>query len=239
MRTAAGWGVSALLTFSIALSSAGDAPAQEDAGVAAAEALVRQHYFEGIPYEPARALTPAGVARLAEMLENPEDGPYRANIVMALGLSGQARAYEALAAYAARASEGQLEGPESRARLVIPLAMGHLAQSDDRALAYLVQAARAPGRAPRWAHRHLRGPRLGALLRRGAITGLAISGRAEAGGLLRALERQAEAPEGGPQGARSSAARRKLRHHVDRAKTLHSRVASEGPRGVFGGASRR
>ena len=235
--------VLALLAFALTVWSSGVVSGQGSPDVAAAEVLVRQHYFEGIPYQAARGLTPDAVARLAEMLESPEDAPYRANIVMALGLSGQPGAYEALAAYAEREPEGQIEGTESRARLVIPFAMGHLAQRDQRALGFLVRAAQPSARTPRWRHRRLRNARLGSLLRRGAITGLAIAGRPEAGAVLRALARQTESPQVGPQGAgtRSSAgsSRARLRRHLDEALTLHSRVSSEGAVRVFGRNPRR
>jgi hypothetical protein len=234
--------VLALLAFALTVWSFGVVAGQENPDVMAAEVLVRQHYFEGIPYEAARELTPEAVVRLAEMLESPEDAPYRANIVMALGMSGQPGAYEALAAYADQSPEGLIEGTESRARLVIPLAMGHLAQRDQRALGFLVRAAQPDARAPRWRHRRLKSARLGGLLRRGAITGLAIAGRPEAGAALRVLSRQTTAPRTRLQGAVppfAANSRAKLRRHLDEALELHSRVSREGAARVFGRKARR
>ena len=59
-------------------------------------------------------------------------------------------------------------------------AMGHLAVSDDRALAWLLARAGEPGfrkAAPPWHFRQHRGDRLRTDERRRAVAGLALSGR--------------------------------------------------------------
>ena len=196
---------------------------------AAAEVLVRRWYFEGLPYEDARALTPAGVARLAEMLTDPAEAEYWANIVAALGMSGNSSAFPALARFAASPPEGGVASAEYRARLALPLALGHLARSDARAFALLVEQARDPPASPSWRYRHLRGARLATLLRDTAITGLGISARPEAKDLLRELADRAAADPGTPDA---------LRAHLGESLALHRRVSEEGAEKVFGHSAR-
>jgi hypothetical protein len=190
--------------------------------VAAAEALARTTYFEGVPYGEGRNLGEAGVARLIEMLDDPDEAPHRAQIIELLGISGRAGAYEAVAAAAAGAPTGEVDGATYRTRVAALVALGHLAHGDDRALADLIAAATADAAPPTWSHRHLRGPRLAALLRRSAAMALGVSGRPQAEAVLRRLQRDARgAPE--------------LERHLDAALLLRARVASEGAAAVFGG----
>jgi hypothetical protein len=105
-------------------------------------------------------------------------------------------------------------------------ALGHLARNDDRALADLVAAAAGDGPTPAWGHGRLRGPHLAALLRRSALSGLALSGRTQAAEVLQQLlidARRARAPGGGSGLAR----------HLEETLQLHRRVANEGAEAVF------
>ncbi len=223
-RLSALWFVVALL----GTLGAGEA-ARAQAGPAAAEALVRRWYFEGFPYEEVRALSPAGVARLAEMLNDPAEAEYRANIVAALGMSGDARAFPALAGFAASPLAGDVASAEYRARLALPLALGHLARDDARALALLIDQVRNPSVSPSWRYRHLHGARLATLLRDTAITGLGISARPAAKNLLRELADRAAADPATPDAVRA---------HLAESLDLHRRVSEEGPDTVFGRSAR-
>jgi len=205
------------------LASAGVASASPEE-VAFAEALVHTRHVEGVPYVDARALTPAGVGRLIEMLADPAESRHRVRIVMALGMSGSERAYPALAAFHAERPVGEVDSAHYLARRSLPLAMGYLARSDPRALGFLLEAALgddadAP---PAFSFRHLRGERLAGVLRRAAISGLAISGRPEAAAALQELEAGLD--------ARASD---ELRLHVREAQSLCGRVMREGPERVF------
>ncbi len=192
-----------------------------------AEELVRSQYIEGLPYADARELTPAGVERLVEMLRDAAEGEHHENIVMALGISGAPQAYPALVAFQDKEVEGEVDAAEYRARRAVPLAMGHLTRSDPRALEFLLEAARRqePESAPRWRYLYLRDQKLAGILRRAAITGVAMSGRPEAVAALRALgERARDDPSTTDE----------LRVHVREAETLCDRVMREGPDRVFG-----
>jgi hypothetical protein len=218
----------ALAAFWVPWSSA--AAADLGGEIEAAENLVRSRYYEGLPYDRARELTAVGTSRLIEMLRDPAEAEHHAQIVMALGIGGEADAYEALEAFASHPPTGEVESHVYAAHASIALAMGHLAQRDDRALAFLAAAARYVDRAaPEWSYRHLSGATLAAQLRRDAITGLAISGRPEAIPLVREFE-TSSARRAAADGAAVDA---KLVDHVRHALGLHAQVAREGPERVF------
>jgi hypothetical protein len=194
-----------------------------DDGTAAAEALVRTVWFEGLPYEKARQLSPEGVERLAQMLEDPAEAEHHVNIVVALGMSESPRAYPALERLAAREPRGEVDRTEYRARNALPFALGHLARADRRALG-LLQRELARSTPPAWRYRHLAGERLRGQLERGTITGLGMSGLPEVEGMLDAVSQRA-----------TRGRDPRLAAHVARARALRARVASEGAARVFGG----
>ena len=193
-----------------------------------AEELVRADYVEGLPYAEARDLTLAGIERLVEMLGDAAEAKHHENIVMALGISGAPRAYPALVAFQDKEVEGEVDAAEYRARRGVPLAMGHLARSDPRALEFLLEAARRqkPDSAPRWRYLYLREQKLAGILRRAAITGVAMSGQPEAVAALRALRKRARD---------DPSMTDELRVHIREAERLCDRVMREGPDRVFGG----
>ena len=222
-----------LIAILIASPLAVSAGARASDDVEAAEALARTTYFEGVPYAEARKLTDAGAARLAEMLEDPAEARHHAQIAEVLGMSGRAGAYEAIARAAAARPAGEVDRATLRTRVAILAALGHLARSDDRALADLAAAAMGDGPAPAWRHGRLRGPRLAALLRRSALSGLALSGRTEAAEILQQLLI----------GARGGAGDPDLVRQLEAALQLHGRVKRDGAEAVsrgsaFGGKTR-
>ncbi|MBK7952413.1 MAG: hypothetical protein IPK00_27580 [Deltaproteobacteria bacterium] len=140
-----------------------------------AEKLVRATYYEGLPPEDARDLDSHGCARLAQMLEDRRELAYHANIVQALGYSRNQNAFEALRDFASIPLSGEVDRATFRARLYLPVAMGHLAQFDVRALQWLL-ANRPDGGQPEWRFRQVRGAELKELLSEQFLTGLAHSG---------------------------------------------------------------
>jgi hypothetical protein len=218
-----------LIGLGIALALALPSLGRAESDPATPEWLARTPFAEGVPYAEARALSDADVARLIEMLDDPDEARHRAQIIEVLGMSGGAGAYSAVSAAAAKQPTGEVDGATLRSRVAILVALGHLARSDDRALADLESAA-AKGDAPEWSHRHLRDARLGGLLQRSAATALAISGRPRAESALVQLRADSgDSPE--------------LAKHLDAALDLRARVARDGPhatfgRGLVGGAGR-
>lgn len=121
-------------------TSAGDIGAQPTPE-AAAEALVRQVWFEGLPLDRAAALGPAAGARLAGMLADPAEAAHHANVVMALGVCDCRSSFEVLARFSALLTSGADPHHARAARLAVPHAMGLLARRDARALAWLESRA--------------------------------------------------------------------------------------------------
>lgn len=217
------------------LLAASPARALDEDGAEAAEALVRAVWFEGMPFEQARAIGPAGFARLAALLSEPSERAVHANALIAIGIAGAPGAFEVLRAYAAVEPEGAVDGATYDARVALPLAFGHLARADDRALAALLERARAPASSPTWSYRSLRGARLAAALREATATGLAVSGRPEAAAALDGLVAGTRALDARDERARSVPTEPDagLVAHVAAMRALHARVASEGPQAVF------
>jgi len=204
---------------------AGAEPADE---VRAAELLVRKTYYEGMPFEAARALTPIGAARLIEMLADPAERSHAANIVVALGIASPPGAYEAIAAAAEVSTSGEVDRPTYRLLDAIPFAMGHLARSDQRAFAWLRSRAEARGVDPGWSHGPFRGQRLADQQRRRAIAGLGLSGRPEVPALLDAIAAD------GASARRSVAPDPELGSAVESARDVQQRIATEGADAALG-----
>lgn len=179
-----------------ALTLASTATAQANPSLDAAEALARDTFYEGVPPEAARELDAAGIERLIEMLGDPAEAPYHAQILEVLGMSGRRDVYAVVAAAAAEEPTGEVDRAGLRKRVAVLVALGHLARDDDRALADLEAAAQiAAVRTPRWRHGPLRGRRLSGLMRRSAVSALANSGRPEARATLQRLETDAHDPD--------------------------------------------
>ncbi len=208
----------ALASLCILSSSAAAQPG--DSETSRADRIAGAIYYEGVPYEEARDLSEAEVARLIELLDDPAQLRAHPNILVALGMSGSPAAFDAIAGYALRGSSGELDRLEFRARRSIAPAMGHLARADGRALAWLMRAATADAAAPGQRFRQLGPERIAELMRRGAITGLALSARPSA---ARRLAELAATPGADP----------RLVEHCREALRLHARVAREGPAAVL------
>ncbi len=206
--------VSASLGVATALAltlGSGAALAERDEEIAAAEALVSELYYEGLPYAEARDLTPAGAAHLTALLEDPASEPYHANIVLALGIAGHPGCVETLMRYAATPPAHASRHRES-ARRMVPLAMGYAAHRDARALAWLRERARAGEAADQMT----------------AITGLALAARPEADTTLRELA------EAAPDGAGASAERDQRAQHLAEALAYSARLQRDGYHAVLG-----
>jgi len=217
--TGCSWLLAAALCSLAVLAASASAQARDPEG-SRADRIARAIYYEGLPYAEARELSDAEIARLMELLDDPAQLRDHPNILVALGMSGSPAAFEAIAGYALRTSSGELDRLAFRARRSIPHAMGQLARVDDRALAWLMRAASDAGGAPAQSFRQLDPERLARLMRREAITGLALSGRPAA---ARRLGELAAAPGADPE----------IVEHCREALRLHARVAREGPAAVL------
>ncbi len=176
--------------------------------IAETEALVRAVYFEGLPEHTARRIGPAGAERLIEILNDPEEGSAHANTLLALGLSGQPGAFQAIRDWASTVREGEIDRNTFRAWQALPYALGHIARHDRRAVARL--EALLDAESPNWTFRHHRGARLHRLARRAAATALGLCGLPEAGEVLdRAGQRSSDL---------------EFEQHLHSARALHRRA---------------
>jgi len=207
----------------IALEGVGAPAAGAESEADAAENLVRAVHFEGVPYERAAALTDAGVARLIELLEDPDERAVHARVIEALGMSGHPGSFERLEAFTERGSSGAVDRAGFRARTALRLAMGYLAREDARAEGWLLRDAGRSTPAP-WHFRRMGPQAVRRHLREAALTGLALSGSPSARDALQEIAegRTSDAVPGSAPGPR-------LRQRAFEAIELHDRVAASGP----------
>ena len=191
-----------------------------DSEVSRADQLANAIFFEGVPFEEASNLSDADVARLIELLDDPAEIRAHPNILVALGMSGSPAAFDAIADYALRGSSGELDRLEFRARRSIAYGMGHLARVDARAFAWLTQAATDANAAPQQSFRQIGPERMAQMMRRGAITGLALSARPAAAQILAGI---IATPDADP----------RIVEYSNEALVLHGRMSREGPDSVL------
>ena len=177
-------------------------------------------YFEGISLEAIGDLSETDVARLIALLDDPAEIRQHPNILVALGMSGSPAAFDAIADYALRGSSGELDRLAFRAQRSIPAAMGHLARVDARALDWLVAAATDVSAAPKRSFRQLDPERFTRLIRKGAITGLALSGQPRAARVIAEIVAVPSTP-------------REVVEHARASLILHARISREGPSAVL------
>ncbi|MCH2169517.1 hypothetical protein MK489_01935 [Myxococcota bacterium] len=169
------WGLSLVLGMAVG--------AQAD--FESAELLIRATYYEGIPFDRARALSAEECDHLTELLE--ADLPrHHENILIALGMAGHPGAYETLAAYG-KGWTGELTRAQYQALMARMVGMGHLARRDSRALAWLLDAAAGAGPAPTVRFRVMAGERFERQRRARAVAALSLSGSDEAEVFLQGL----------------------------------------------------
>ena len=149
------------------------------------EIFVLRHYFEGIPYDQARAFGPAALPRLRELLADPANSEFQANIVSVIGIVGGPGASETLIEYVNSHQDRSLDPNTYRGALTAVMALGLVSNTgDERATGFLAERARALVAAQ---------PASGALrlepatVGQQAVLGLGLSGRPEADAVLQLL----------------------------------------------------
>jgi len=218
-RIFSSWALSISIA-SLCLFALNAAAESSDLEASRADRLAAAIYFEGVPFEAGRDLSDTDVARLIELLEEPAKIRQHPNILVLLGISGSPAAFDAIADYARLGSSGELDRLEFRARRSIAYAMGHLARVDGRALAWLTRAATDANHAPQRSFRQMGPERIAGLMREGAITGLALSGRPNA---ARVIAEIVAAPSATP----------RIVERGNEALMLHGRMSREGPAAVL------
>ena len=151
--------------------------------------LARAQWFEGIPEERLDRLSPDAHRALGELLEDPGEAEHHAAAIELLGLVGGRPAFKLITRYERAAGTADAEEVSSalhRARIAVPIALGHLARHDDRALRQLLREAdRTDG--PRWRTKRISADRAARVHREVCAIGLGLSGREEAPAALRRM----------------------------------------------------
>jgi len=150
------------------------------------------------------------------MLVDPAEQGHHANILVALGLCAQPGVFEAIAAWADRPRDGEIDRDTFRAWQALPYALGHLARQDPRALERL-ESRLLKDSPPTWHFRHHRGARLVRQSRRASASALALTGLPAA---RRALDR-----------AGRNLSDADLETHLESMRALHAQRALERERG--------
>jgi hypothetical protein len=191
------------------------------------EDFVRRHYTHGVPYNDARRFGPDAAPKLLQMLRDPTEKEYWANIVGVLGIIGDASTAAPLIDFVEGNSGKPLDPATYRASMSALVALGYLANrtGDERALNFLTARAGNLGSA--------RAESAGAAgelrldtdsLAQTAVLGLAVSGRPQARQVLEDLMRSDTAR------LRSSdpAARRSSQNLISEALTTFKTVQDQG-----------
>jgi hypothetical protein len=187
--------------------------------------FVRSRFIHGIPYEQAISYSPDVVPVLLEMLRDPQEEPYRANIIETLGMIGDARAVQPLLDLFSEGS-GQLSERDFKVRKAVVLSLGYLLNKTEsrEAFEFLVQGLNPQfwSRAASWSSpAEMDDKDAQTQLIKMAIWGLALSGRPEA---KKALETLQQTPSVGF----SEATDRLLTAVAEEAIDSHSVIADQG-----------
>jgi hypothetical protein len=159
--------------------------------------FVRQIFIHGVPFEEASRYGADAVPVLVEMLNDPAEQPYWANIVVVLGMTGEPEAVDPLIEFIEAGEAAGLSREHYTAKTSALMALGYIinATGDEQALDYL----RASVNPETWAAKDVGvAPYQTSLVERDydlskfAILGLALSGHPEALEILRSLQQPAE-----------------------------------------------
>jgi hypothetical protein len=112
-----------------------------------ADVVTLVHQPEGnFPYKQLAALSSEDVQKLTAMLSDEREAPWRAHIVLALGVSGAPEAFTALKSLLEDRPAGEVDQPTYAAMTNVPIALGHLAaRTNADAEEYLIRNVRRGG----------------------------------------------------------------------------------------------
>ena len=197
-------------------------------------AFVTQQYVHGIPYEQAKAYGSKAIPELAGMLGNAHFEEFRPNIVLTLGMIGDAAAIPHLKAFL-RKQKGELSHPDFIAVLATFQAFGYLSQGGNREALQLLTDGADPdywnSTGLRFSYNNYRGQPLADLVSSMAVQGLGVSGRPEA---LAALERMSTANAATANRTGEPGQRESRQNAITEAIDLNKKVQAQGAGKVFG-----
>ncbi len=150
------------------------------------DAFVLRLYVEGVPFESARALGPAALPRLRQLLSDPGNRVYASNIVGVMGIIGEDGTAETLINFVEGNRNRALDPDTYRASLTAVMSLGYLAnRGDASAMSFLSNSARALATASPATTPDLRLEPVA--VGQNAVLGLGLSGRPEGAQVLQEL----------------------------------------------------
>ncbi len=190
--------------------------------------LIHNHYMNGIDYAQARALGPDAIPYLVEQLNDPEQKEFWVNIIVTIGFIEDSSAISPLKDFL-ETTVGEVDVFTLRALLSVPFAIGCIASSGEReSLNYLETWVDTPDVPPAsWSYQN---KDVRALLSEFALTGMAVSGRAEAREKLEQL--QIRGDKAFPRGL-IRAAQQSRANTLDNALLLMTRIEKAGRATIF------
>ena len=160
--------------------------------------FARQTFIHGVPYEEAGRYDGSAVPVLLNMLEDPEEEPHWANIVITLGMIGDERSVDPLIGFLSKEEQEPLSHARYTAKSSVPMALGYLVNKsgNKKALAYLKDHVypdswgqdQLKWQSPYHANKEARDQQLSTM----AVLGLALSGHPEAKETLREMKKPAK-----------------------------------------------
>lgn len=183
--------------------------------------------YEGVSISDAKSLDVATLDVIARIVLDPSESRLHTRGLLALGIAAPNGAYETIRAFNAHRLFGEVDRATYDSRLAVPIAMGHLARSDPRALAWLRDAlARRASELPEWRFPPFEPEAIARSWRRSVISGLGLTADPSAEADLAAL---ATAPATRASASDASLAREALR--------MNRRVREEGVAAVLRGSA--
>lgn len=198
---------------------------QRDTAIDIAE-FVRQTFIDRLPYEEATKYSVDVIPTLLAMLNNRAEERHWPNIILVLSLIGDDRVVNELIGFVGR-DRGQLSADHYRAKTALVMSLGYLINKTGsrRALDYLRSGLDPrvwPARVGSNMAQYQRSPiERNHDFAKHALLGLSVSGNAEAGSALRALQQRARNPA-------EQKFRDEVRELIVEALKEHQQIASGG-----------
>jgi hypothetical protein len=191
--------------------------------------FVRQIFVHGVPYKEGSQYSTDDVPTLLAMLHDPAEEPFWPNIVVVLGMIGDDQAVAPMISFIESGDQSNLSRSHYVAKTSALMALGYIINKtgNGKALEYLKQSAEpqawAAKNVPGVAPFHTSADARDRDFSKHAILGLALSGRPEAGEVLRSLQQPSQSQLAQPNTPQAPA-----RDVVSDAIKEHDAIASKG-----------
>jgi hypothetical protein len=194
--------------------------------------FVHKVYVSGIPYDEASQYKSSDVPLLLQMLEDPNEKPYWANIALVLEIIGDEKALSGVIAFIERDPGGELTESHYVAKTSAIMGLGYFINKTNskKALNYLIEGTspnawesrKITGLTTKW---HTTVEERNQDMAKYAILGLALAGTKESGQALRQLQIQAASS--------TSTAAQQEEGVISQAISEHQKIVNDGLSGYY------